>query len=213
MKYSLSNSLLYILIFFFARGAGQYLKYNSTGWSGWQLSYLYISLSIIFGPIIIQIVLRRTGAWLRRTGAWYFIKVYGALVFRSPTLFFKPLTSFCCSAVLLLCFFVCLFVFLLFSLLLLLLLCLYTSLLLCFSAFVPFALLAFCFSCFFVLHASLLDLLLFFSASLLFCLCLSTSTSTIPPFLFISHAFLQFYFLYPHCKLIKLLYTGMIANW
>ena len=161
MKYSLSNSLLYILIFFFARGAGQYLKYNSTGWSGWQLSYIYIylSLSIIFGPIIIQIVLRRTGAWLRRTGAWYFIKVYGALVFRSPTLFFKPLTSFCCSAVLLLCFFVCLFVFLLFSLLLLLLLCLYTSLLLCFCAFCVACFLLFlllCSSCFSAWPASFL---------------------------------------------------------
>ena len=37
----------------------------------------------IFGPIIIQIVLRRTGAWLRRTGAWYlyFIKVYTGPLF------------------------------------------------------------------------------------------------------------------------------------
>ena len=134
MKYSLSNSLLYILIFFLPGGQGN--TWNTTRQVDQDDSFhIYIYISIIFGPIIIQIVLRRTGAWLRRTGAWYFIKVYGALVFRSPTLFFKPLTSFCCSAVLLLCFFVCLFVFLLFSLLLLLLLCLYTSLLLCFCAF------------------------------------------------------------------------------
>ena len=30
---------------------------------------IYIYIHDIFGPIIIQLVLRRTGAWLRRTGA------------------------------------------------------------------------------------------------------------------------------------------------
>ena len=30
---------------------------------------LYIYIDDIFGPIIIQLMLRRTGAWLRRTGA------------------------------------------------------------------------------------------------------------------------------------------------
>ena len=49
---------------------------------------IYIYIHDIFGPIIIQLVLRRTGAWLRRTGAWYFIKVYGALVFLIPHLVF-----------------------------------------------------------------------------------------------------------------------------
>ena len=54
----------------------------------------------IFGPIIIQLVLRCTGAWLRRTGAWYFMKVYGALVFFYPPpcfltspVFFWPLMN------------------------------------------------------------------------------------------------------------------------
>ena len=31
--------------------------------------YIYIYIDDIFGPIIIQLMLRRTGAWLRRTGA------------------------------------------------------------------------------------------------------------------------------------------------
>ena len=212
MKYSLSNSLLYILIFFFARGAGQYLKYNSTGWSGWQLSYLYIYIYLYyFWPYYYtdSVAPHRCMVAPHRCMIFY-QSIRGPCFLDPPLCFLNPWPL---SAVLPFCFCASLFVCLCFCFSAFCFCCFFACILLCFSAFVPFALLAFCFSCFFVLHASLLDLLLFFSASLLFCLCLSTSTSTIPPFLFISHAFLQFYFLYPHCKLIKLLYTGMIANW
>ena len=49
-------------------------------WKPWQ-DFL---IDDIFGPIIIQLVLRRTGAWLRRTGAWYFIEVDKGVVFFDP---------------------------------------------------------------------------------------------------------------------------------
>ena len=45
---------------------------------------IVIYIHNIFGPIIIQLMLRRTGAWLRRTGAWYFIEVYEGVVFFDP---------------------------------------------------------------------------------------------------------------------------------
>ena len=212
MKYSLSNSLLYILIFFFARGAGQYLKQldRLIRMTAFIFMYIYLSLYYFWPYYYTDSVAPHRCMVAPHRCMIFYQSIRGPCFLDPPLCFLNPWPL---SAVLPFCFCASLFVCLCFCFSAFCFCCFFACILLCFSAFVPFALLAFCFSCFFVLHASLLDLLLFFSASLLFCLCLSTSTSTIPPFLFISHAFLQFYFLYPHCKLIKLLYTGMIANW
>ena len=161
MKYSLSNSLLYILIFFLPGGQGN--TWNTTRQVDQDDSfhiYIYISLYYFWPYYYTDSVAPHRCMVAPHRCMIFYQSIRGPCFLDPPLCFLNPWPL---SAVLPFCFcaslFVCLFVFLLFSLLLLLLLCLYTSLLLCFCAFCVACFLLFlllCSSCFSAWPASFL---------------------------------------------------------
>ena len=156
MKYSLSNSLLYILIFFFARGAGQYLKYNSTGWSGWQLSYIYLSLYYFWPYYYTDSVAPHRCMVAPHRCMIFYQSIRGPCFLDPPLCFLNPWPL---SAVLPFCFCASLFVCLCFCFSAFCFCCFFACILLCFCAFCVACFLLFlllCSSCFSAWPASFL---------------------------------------------------------